>query len=149
MAASATHEGGCMCGKVRFEAEGAPARVGICHCETCRRNSGSYFLGYAVFPDDRFRVTAGETAVFQSSERGARHFCPSCGSPLFSTWIESDHVDVDVYAGAFDSPAAFAPGYELWTVHRPSWLPDLGLSCYERDRPDGAPVTPPLTLTSR
>ena len=35
--------GGCVCGKVRFEADGEPDRVGICHCLDCRKYHGALF----------------------------------------------------------------------------------------------------------
>ena len=41
--------GGCNCGKVRFQAEGDPIRVGICHCQICRKDTGSSFNFFAVW----------------------------------------------------------------------------------------------------
>lgn len=35
--------GGCLCGDVRIVAQGAPYRVGICHCLDCRKHHGALF----------------------------------------------------------------------------------------------------------
>ena len=43
-------EGGCACGQLRFRARGEPLRVGLCHCMTCRNESGSAFNFFAIFP---------------------------------------------------------------------------------------------------
>ena len=48
--AGVTHTGGCSCGQVRFEATGAPVRVGICHCFTCRKFSGAPFSTFVIYP---------------------------------------------------------------------------------------------------
>lgn len=131
-----SHSGGCMCGAVRFRAAGAPIRVGLCHCETCRRNSGSMFLTFAVFPRDRFLVEAGETGYLQSSIKGRRHFCRDCGSPLFSEWSDTDSFDV--YVGALDEPHELRPTYELLWNGRAPWLADMpDLIRFDHNLPPG------------
>src|SRR5690606_16056988 len=66
--------GGCLCGKVRIIATGAPLRVGICHCLDCRKHHGALFFAAAIFPEAAVTVT-GETSDYRG-----RHFCPTCGS---------------------------------------------------------------------
>ncbi|MEZ5839996.1 MAG: GFA family protein [Hyphomicrobiales bacterium] len=118
--------GGCLCGDVRIEATGLPYRVGICHCLDCRKHHGALFHASAVFPQNAVTVS-GETASF-----AGRHFCPRCGSSVFSE--SSD--EVEVHLGTLDAPDRFVPTYELWTVRRRSWLPAFPVKHrYEHDRP--------------
>ncbi len=41
-------QGGCSCGAVRLEARGELIRVGLCHCLTCRKETGGPFMAFAV-----------------------------------------------------------------------------------------------------
>lgn len=123
-----TVTGGCLCGKLRFEAKGQPYRVGLCHCLDCRKNHGALFHASAIFPLDAVTVT-GETRDYLQ-----RFFCPTCGSPVYG--IFDDEIAVNL--GAFDAPDQFQPTYELWTVRRESWLPPFPLTRhYERNRDGG------------
>lgn len=125
--------GGCLCGKVRFEASGRPYRVGICHCLDCRKHHGALFHASAIFPADAVAVT-GETRVYSG-----RHFCPLCGSTVFGR--SGDEMELNL--GSMDAPDRFIPTYELWTVRRESWLPAFPtLRRYEGNRP-GAGRTEP------
>ena len=112
--------GGCQCGKVRYTARGRPKRAGLCHCLTCRRNTGSAFLAYLVYPRAKVEI-AGATRHFRAPLL-LRHFCPECGSPLF---LEAEGTDeFDVYVGSLDEAArAPGPSYELFTARRLAWLP--------------------------
>lgn len=119
------HEGGCLCGDVRFVTTGAPWRVGICHCLDCRKNHGALFHASAIFPETAVTVT-GETRAYQG-----RHFCPRCGSPVFAQF--GDEIGVNL--GALDAPDLFRPTYELWTIRREGWLPPFpGMRGFARDR---------------
>jgi hypothetical protein len=117
--------GGCLCGKVRFEASGRPYRVGLCHCLDCRKHHGALFHASAIFPDHAVTIE-GETGDYSG-----RHFCPSCGSSVFGR--SGDEVEVSL--GCLDAPDQLKPTYELWTIRRESWLPPFPLARhYERDR---------------
>ncbi|WP_112944439.1 MULTISPECIES: GFA family protein [unclassified Rhizobium] len=117
--------GGCLCGRVRFTASGAPYRVGICHCMDCRKHHGALFHASAIFPEDAVRVE-GETGDYNG-----RFFCPRCGSPVFGR--SGDEVEVNL--GSLDSKDQFQPSYELWTIRREGWLPAFPLKHrYEHDR---------------
>ena len=35
-----THEGGCLCGAVRYRVLGEPARASVCSCTACQRRTG-------------------------------------------------------------------------------------------------------------
>lgn len=116
---------GCLCGSVRVLATGRPYRVGLCHCLDCRKHHGALFHGSAIFPEEAVTVT-GETRAYRG-----RHFCPTCGSPVFGR--SGDEVEVNL--GAFDAPDQFRPSYELWTTRREAWLPAFpGVHGYARNR---------------
>jgi hypothetical protein len=117
--------GGCLCGAVRLVARGEPYRVGVCHCLDCRKHHGALFHASAIFPAAAVTVN-GETHEFRG-----RHFCPRCGSSVFS--VSGDEVEVSL--GALDAPDQFRPSYELWTIRREAWLPEFPATRkYERDR---------------
>lgn len=118
-------KGGCLCGTVRFETSGVPYRVGICHCLDCRKHHGAIFYAAAIFADAQVQII-GETRVFHN-----RHFCPVCGSSVFARFGD----EVEVHLGSFDTPDAFVPTYENWTIRREAWLPPLPLrQHYRQDR---------------
>ena len=120
-----TVEGGCLCGAVRFVASGRPYRVGVCHCLDCRKFHGALFHASAVFPADAVTIDGA------TGEYARRHFCPRCGSSVFSR--TGDEVEVNL--GSLDSPDRFTPTYELWTIRRESWLPPFPVAKrYLRDR---------------
>lgn len=117
--------GGCQCGNVRFAASGQPYRVGLCHCLDCRKHHGALFHASAIFPRDAVTVE-GETRDY-----AGRHFCPRCGSSVFSRSGD----ETEIHLGALDEPGRFTPTYELWTIRREPWLPPFpGTRRYERDR---------------
>jgi hypothetical protein len=108
--------GRCLCGAVNYQVEGEPLRAGLCHCRNCKRESGSSFTSYGVWP----------RAAFSSSGNVATHagqsFCPACGSPLFGL---SDG-EAEIKLGSLDgAPTDIEPTYELWVKRRESWLQPL------------------------
>src|SRR5260370_21474666 len=77
-----TREGGCLCGAVRFKAEGEPLNVRICHCRTCQKAMGSPFFARALF-DQRALTVAGETARYPSRTPPNRGFAKPCATRCF------------------------------------------------------------------
>ena len=119
------YTGGCLCGAVRIEIDAAPDRAGICHCLDCRKRQGAIFHTFAVFSLDAVTVT-GETREYKT-----RHFCPTCGSPLFDRWDD----EFELHAGCLDAPNQLTPTYETWVVRREAWLPPFDVATrYERNR---------------
>jgi hypothetical protein len=114
-----THEGGCLCGAVRYKAEGEPLNVRVCHCRNCQKAMGSPFLARALFPQDALTVT-GETARYSTSEHLDRVFCPRCGTRLFS-W-RSNGTAAGVALATFDDRNAFAPSDHIWVSEKIDWV---------------------------
>ncbi|HEY9010391.1 MAG TPA: GFA family protein, partial [Devosia sp.] len=79
-----TVTGGCLCGAVRYEVSGEIGPAGYCHCEDCRRVSGSAFGVSVRVPRTAFRIVSGTPKSFtktgDSGRLVARHFCGDCGS---------------------------------------------------------------------
>ena len=127
--------GGCNCGAVRFEVRGEPLRTGLCHCVTCRKETGSPFMAFAVWPRSRFAVAGATRSWIASTDH--RHWCQVCGATLFATHDNDDEIEVRL--GAFDAaPGDLAPQYELWVGRRETWLPavaDAARHAGNRDAP--------------
>lgn len=103
-----THEGRCFCGTVKVVVEGPPAMQGFCHCADCRAWSAAPVNGFALWPADKVKVTAGEDSLSSYSKDGrtVRRSCTACGGAVMS-----EHPGmgmIDVYASILDG-FKFAP----------------------------------------
>ena len=112
-------EGGCLCGAVRFKAEGEPVNVRICHCRNCQKAMGSPFFARALFNQNALTVE-GDTARYASSEALDRVFCKICGTRLFS-WRRNGTV-AGVALAVSDDRNAFAPAEHIWVSEKMDWV---------------------------
>lgn len=120
--------GGCLCGRIRYRAEGEPVNIRACHCRNCQKVTGSAFFPRVMFRREAVSVT-GETHAYGSSEDVLRHFCPDCGSTLFSQRVSAGVMSVSF--GTLDDPDAVAPTEHIWTRSAQAWLKlDDGLPCF-------------------
>jgi hypothetical protein len=117
------YTGGCLCGALRYEADGEPLYAGHCYCEDCRKASGSGFVPFMGFPSSAVRFS-GHTRKFTSkAARGGdavRNSCPVCGSLVFGGEIGKDDSHT-IYAGSLDDPSRFHPTIAIFTRNRPTW----------------------------
>ena len=119
-----TTHGRCLCGHIRYEYEGAVGPANYCHCEDCRRCTGSAFNIGVRFNQTEFRIVSGSPKGFtkrgESGRELTRHFCPECGSPIFTS--SPRHPDyVYVKAGSLDDPLIVKPTHENWVASAAPW----------------------------
>ena len=117
--------GGCLCGAVRYEADGAPRNAGYCFCGDCRKASGSGFIPFMGFAASAIRFTGETKRTVSKSLRGTdavRNFCAVCSSLVFGGIVGQD-TDHTVYAGSLDDPSHFRPTIAIMNRSRPDWVP--------------------------
>jgi hypothetical protein len=114
-------EGRCLCGNIRFTADGPPKWTSYCHCQSCRRHTGAPVSAYAGFETAKVRFSGGALSYFESSPGVRRGFCGRCGSTLT---YEGDRWpgEVHLHVGAFDDPTALAPTGHAFADERLPWL---------------------------
>jgi len=87
-------DGGCLCGALRFTAEGAPKWTSYCHCASCRRHTGAPVSAYAGFEREKVRFTQGALARFSSSGMIAK----SSGSAETPMKPRTCGISIDLFA---------------------------------------------------
>ncbi len=139
MAHGADYTGGCLCGALRYQAQGEPLYAGLCYCIDCQKASGSGFIPFMGFASSAVRFS-GETLKFTSkSAKGrdaVRNTCPVCGSLVFGGVAGKDD-SYTLYAGTLDDPSAFQPRIAIFARSRPAWavIPP-GLTIFEAMPPE-------------
>lgn len=121
MSEEGVHEGGCLCGGVRYRITGAIPPAVHCHCSMCRRSSGGTVVTWVEIPLNRFKFTQGEPKVYQSSGHARRSFCPTCGAQL-TFYSSNDPECIDVTVASLDHPEAHPADRHIWTSARLPWL---------------------------
>ena len=53
-------QGGCFCGRIRYEVAGTPFHETNCHCSICRRTTGAPFVTWFSVRPPEFRLVSGE-----------------------------------------------------------------------------------------
>ena len=134
----ATLHGSCLCGGVKFELTEAPETLRYCHCESCKKLSGSIGTLNGRVPASAIRILEGEELLqtYQPAEGTAKTFCLSCGSNLFGGgWPERETASVR--APAIDDPFDARPSAHIFVRSVADWetLPDDGLERFETTSP--------------
>jgi hypothetical protein len=94
--------GGCLCGDIRYVADGKLRPVMYCHCEQCRRTSGHFVAATACAKKDLVMVAEVGLSWYRSSSTASRGFCVSCGSSVF--WQAEQSEYISIMAGTIDAP---------------------------------------------
>ena len=103
------HEGGCLCGGIRYKTTGSPQYVGVCHCRYCQLRTASAFGISVYFDDGQVLITKGTDLIrsyiypTQSGRESHLRFCRNCGTTLLwsSEWRPGMMA---VGGGTFDPP---------------------------------------------
>jgi hypothetical protein len=108
---SSVHEGGCLCGDVRYRTLADPVRVTICHCTFCQRFTGSAFLVEPIFRRDDVTIIRGRPKTYDhrsdsSRKRVTLNFCERCGTAICLD-LERFPDILGVCGGTFDDPNWF------------------------------------------
>src|SRR6266566_3411753 len=78
--------GSCLCGGVRFEVDPPFLQASHCHCDRCRKHSGTAVCTQTRVLREQFRLLQGEELikVYGKGEGAVKAFCVNCGSSLLA-----------------------------------------------------------------
>lgn len=114
-------QGGCQCGRIRYEAEIDADDAYLCHCRMCQRATGGVSIAFKNVPQAKVRWLNREPDWYRSSPIARRPFCSQCGTPLGFAFLEGPNMDLTV--GSFDEPGRFRPTHHFGaeSLHE-AWL---------------------------
>jgi hypothetical protein len=120
-------DGSCHCGKVAFEAEVDPGRVGICHCTDCQQLTGTAFRVTCFAAEDDFKVLRGEPSTYikttaDSGNPRAQVFCGDCGSHLWVTSVGEGPKVYGLRVGSLQQRAELKPSRQVWHQSALDWV---------------------------
>ena len=115
-----TVRGSCLCGAVRWEADGPFEFLSHCYCGRCRKAHSAAFATYVMSPAGGFRLTGREhVRTFRTSPTGERPFCLHCGS------VVADGAEwqglVQMPAGALDDDPGVRPVAHILVGSKAPW----------------------------
>ena len=129
----AHHDGGCLCGRVRYRITGAVRGVAHCHCRMCQKASGAVVVTWALVAPTAFTRTRGELTTWASSAKGERGFCPGCGAQITFRHAHAPG-ELGVSLATLDDAAAHPATHHIWTESRlPRFHLDEHLPAYRRE----------------
>mgnify|MGYP001560656800 FL=1 len=115
--------GGCYCGEIRFEAEGALEAAFQCHCRECQYITGRNPNTVTVFAQRDFRYISRNPAKFARTDLPTpveRYFCQDCGTAIGSI-SPSRPNSMIVKVGTLDDPSVFTAKAAIFTCDQQSF----------------------------
>ena len=113
--------GGCQCGAVRYEFDGPPLDVYVCHCTECRKQSASVHGISVIVPSTAVRLTSGRlekwTRATDSGNTVDCFFCPNCGSRVWHGNPQTD-AEISIKGGSLDQPPDISKANHIWTASK-------------------------------
>jgi hypothetical protein len=122
-------KGRCRCGKVTYTTSADPVFVGICHCKSCQKSTGTAYATVVAVPAATLTVS-GTTKRFDdvgdSGQATHRDFCPECGSTVTQSADVMAGITM-ITAGTLDDPGSVNPAMQIFCDSALPWarIPDM------------------------
>ena len=115
-------KGSCLCGAIRYELDAPLGQIGICHCQRCRKASGTAYGVNATVDEAGFRLLAGAASLthFAGPIGVTRSFCRHCGSPLYSRRDSMPNA-LRLRLGSLDTAIEERPLFHFFTDSKAQW----------------------------
>ncbi|MEO2268305.1 GFA family protein [Pseudoalteromonas pernae] len=114
--------GGCCCGDVTFKVEDDFKMFFFCHCEQCRKLTGSAHASNLFTAPNNIEWTKGQekTKRYEHPTRAfARVFCTNCGSGL--PFLTQNGKFLIVPAGSLDEEPTKSPDAQIFCDEQTHW----------------------------
>src|SRR5262245_27548231 len=117
--------GHCLCAKLNYRSYAEPVLTGLCHCQSCQRQSGSAYSTNVALATDNPKVEGQTLRIFDtvggSGLPAQLFFCGNCGTAIAST---SEGVPglAFIKAGTLDDTSWINPTLEIWCESAQSWV---------------------------
>lgn len=125
---TASINGACLCGKVRFRVSGPFEAFHLCHCSQCRRSTGSAHAANIFAGAEQIEWLAGEDMIKRYTPDEAdvisKCFCTNCGSLVPYTSLKSGKLIIP--AGSLAEAPGIDPQDNIFWRDRADWY-DAGL----------------------
>ena len=112
--------GKCLCGYIKFTLTSKPENPHLCYCNMCQLWSGSPMVLWADFPLSSLKYKSGKPALYRSSKKTQRGFCPKCGSTLFALDDGSKYICMSV--STLYQKNKIVPEFESFKGNSPRWM---------------------------
>jgi len=121
-----SHEGGCVCGAVRYRVQGHPAVSQVCHCKFCQRRLGTAFATIAYFDERNVALIQGQLTEYEhhSDESGRwlkMQFCSRCGTTVTNTTEVRPGLR-GIAAGTLDDANWLRIERHIWVQSKRPWI---------------------------
>src|ERR1700732_2607627 len=116
------YAGSCLCGEVRFDVAGEFDHFYLCHCEYCRKDTGSAHAANLFSSSAALKWISGADKVKHfnlPSTRHSRSFCGTCGSAL--PMVQMGGKLIVVPAGSLDTDVPIKPDAHIFVASRAGW----------------------------
>ena len=113
--------GKCLCSSIQFEVGGEPIWVAHCHCQSCRRNTGSAVATFVGFQREQLTYTRGNRKIYESSPGVRRGFCADCGTQL-TYEADACQGEVHLYLCTLDNPENYVPNRHVFFEEHIPWF---------------------------
>jgi len=118
-----TFKGSCLCGQIRYELSGSTERFYHCHCQRCRKATGTAHASNIMVKVDSFTWLDGEELLKRykvpQAERFFTNFCSHCGSPMPRAVPELGMTIIP--AGSLDHELSIKPSSRIFWDSRSQW----------------------------
>ncbi len=128
-------KGSCLCGQVRYAIQAEPKRFFYCHCQQCRKLTGSAHAANILAKPTKIEWIKGESKVRRYDAADGRAFthvfCIDCGSGL--PFINMSGTTLFIPAGSLDTSAGLAVNGNIFWAESADWyVPGLRAERYAK-----------------
>ena len=118
--------GSCLCGSVAYEIGGDSMHFFHCHCQRCRKATGTGHASNIIMRPDSVTWTAGEELLTRfkvpDAKRFATVFCNQCGSLM--PRVAPDMSVAVIPAGTLDNDPGIGPSARIFQGSKTDWSCD-------------------------